>query len=272
MSNPEPTDEPEKKEISVETWEECEDEIQKIEERYGEAKSGLWFRGLASVKWKLETTLERRTRGLASVLDYYRLISRVKPEIETYTDLTWEVPDYATLKSWAKTYETIEVPPAYSYLAYLRHHGFPSPLLDWTRSAYVAAYFAFSRPRGDRVAIYLYLERPNRFKTGGSDGPAIIALGPYVKTHKRHFRQQSRYTYCAQFENGTWHFKPHQAVFDLGQSSQDLLWKIEVPSSERMKILSLLDKFNLNAFSLFDSEESLMETLAFREIDLKTMP
>jgi len=33
--------------------------------------------------------------------------------------------------------------------------------------------------------------------------------------------------------------------------------------------LKHLDRFNLNEFSLFDSEESLMETLAFREIDLK---
>ena len=33
--------------------------------------------------------------------------------------------------------------------------------------------------------------------------------------------------------------------------------------------MSLLDAFNLNAFSLFGSDESLMETPAFREIDLK---
>src|SRR5579871_975887 len=33
--------------------------------------------------------------------------------------------------------------PGYDYMAYLRHHGFPSPLLDWTRSPYVAAFFAF---------------------------------------------------------------------------------------------------------------------------------
>jgi hypothetical protein len=62
---------------------------------------------------------------------------------------------------------------------------------------------------------------------------------------------------------------PHQGVFNINRSDQDLLWKIEIPASERVKVLHFLDKFNLNAFSLFDSEESLMETLAFRGIDLK---
>jgi len=61
----------------------------------------------------------------------------------------------------------------------------------------------------------------------------------------------------------------HQGVFNIKSSDQDLLWKIEIPASERVNVLRFLDKFNLNAFSLFDSEESLIETLAFREIDLK---
>jgi hypothetical protein len=97
-----------------------------------------------------------------------------------------------------------------------------------------------------------------------------------VKTHNRHFRQQSRYTVCAQFEHTEgWRFEPHQQVFDrqgarfAGSLKQDVLWKIVVPFSERLKVLTRFDEYNLNAFSLYGSEESLMETLAFREIDLK---
>lgn len=49
---------------------------------------------------------------------------------------------------------------------------------------------------------------------------------------------------------------------------QDELWKFNVPWTERLKVLGLLDGYNLNAFSLSESEESLMETLALRKLSL----
>jgi FRG domain len=158
-----------------------------------------------------------------------------------------------------------------TYLAHLRHGGFPSPLLDWTRSPYVAAYFAFSRVRHDHdVAVYAYRERPNNMKIGGSDSPQIISFGPVIKTHKRHFRQQSRYTVCTRFEQGQWSFVPHDSVFDVRDHLQrDLLWKITLPASERRKALEFFDKTNLNEFTLFDSEEGLLEMLAARVIDMR---
>lgn len=66
-----------------------------------------------------------------------------------------------------------------------------------------------------------------------------------------------------------WRFVPHQRVFDLGRANQDMLWKIVMPASLRTEVLRLLDRFNLNEYSLFGSEESLMATLAAREIELK---
>jgi hypothetical protein len=158
-----------------------------------------------------------------------------------------------------------------TYLAHLRHCGFPSPLLDWSRSPYVAAYFAFARARHDGdVAIYAYRERPANFKVGGSDQPLIVSVGPNVKTHKRHFRQQSRYTVCVRYIDGQWHFEPHDSVFGMKDKlQQDLLWKITIPAKERLKVLGHLDKFNLNEFTLFDSEDALLEMLAMRVIDMR---
>jgi hypothetical protein len=81
--------------------------------------------------------------------------------------------------------------------------------------------------------------------------------------------QQSVYTVCGTFDADMgWRFASHHAVFNLGRSDQDVLWKIVVPASERIKVLKLLDRFNLNKYSLFGSEEGLMETLAFRHLDL----
>jgi len=38
---------------------------------------------------------------------------------------------------------------------------------------------------------------------------------------------------------------------------------------DRLKVLAYFDEFNLNDFTLFDTEESLMEMLAVREIDMR---
>lgn len=98
----------------------------------------------------------------------------------------------------------------------------------------------------------------------------IVSFGPIVKTHRRHFRQQSRYTACVRWENGQWFFEPHDSVFGQKDNlQQDLLWKITIPAKERVKALSFLDKFNLNEFTLFDGEEALLEMLAMRVIDMR---
>jgi hypothetical protein len=96
------------------------------------------------------------------------------------------------------------------------------------------------------------------------------------KPHKRHYLQQSEYTACVQFDlKEGWSFVPYETIEGsyIGSleswQDQDVIFKITMPSDIRLEILKRLDKFNLNAFSLFASEESLMETMAFREIDLK---
>ena len=49
-------------------------------------------------------------------------------------------------------------------------------------------------------------------------------------------------------------------------TNQDHLWKLTLPRAQRPRVLSLLNDFNLNAYSLFGSEDTLIETLAAAEI------
>ncbi len=61
----------------------------------------------------------------------------------------------------------------------------------------------------------------------------------------------------------------HETAFARCDTDQDLLWKFNIPYSERLQVLKMLDRYNINALSLFGSEESLMETMALREIHLR---
>jgi hypothetical protein len=68
-------------------------------------------------------------------------------------------------------------------------------------------------------------------------------------------------------------FVRHENVLEVSKLSKDQeadfeLKRFVIPSRERDKVLALLDEHNLNAFSLFGSEESLMQTIAIRKLHL----
>jgi len=250
--------------IQVCTWEECQAKIYEIEKE-NDSLAGVWFRGQSDYKWDIETTLERQGSSIRQIVDYYRIIGVIKPAVETFTGAVWKVPSFEKVRKWTEDYDGFSLKLwagkeelAYDFLAHLRHQGFPSPLLDWTGSPYVAAYFAFAHAqRSERVAIYVFAEQPKNIKVGGIAQPAIHSFGSNVRTHKRHFRQQSRYTMCVGYNTSDgWRFVPHREAFDLGRPNQDLLWKIEIPASERVKVLGFLNRSNLNAFREIDLRRS----------------
>lgn len=267
-------------EINLTCWEEFEDQIKRLENERHQKKSSSKFlyRGHGRQKWKLLTTLERHFQRNLSLREYYRLIWVVKHQIESFTEGNWNIPAYPNgFDKWLEDYgnllphafSSLDSHKIYGYLADLRHYGFPSPLLDWSSSPYVAAYFAFRDVLQceEDVSIYVYLESTSEYllKGGSSSSPHIHRFGPYVKTDRRHFIQQSQYTICI-INDGDWRYEPHDQAFARNNPSQDLLWKYNIPHSERLKVLKLLDGYNINSLSLFGSKESLMETMTLREI------
>src|SRR5450432_3393111 len=259
--------------IEVSSWESFEEKLKEMRQAEVSAKRNVdfLFRGLSDSSQSLATTLERARHEGIRVSEYYDRIERIKPQIETFTGRTWEIELGQGVDKSLKDYNDWMGFPgkAYSYMVHLRHHGFPSPLLDWTRSQYIAAYFAFQsrlEPKEGKVSICVFSEIPGPYKRTGGEEPQIRRIGSFVTTHRRHFLQQSDYTMCAVF-GSEWRFGKHEDVLALDDPNQDVLWRFNIPWTERLKVLRLLDSYNLNAYSLFDSEETLMETLALRELD-----
>jgi hypothetical protein len=97
-----------------------------------------------------------------------------------------------------------------------------------------------------------------------------MRLGPYTRGHRRHYLQQGEYTICVHWDtDSVWRFVPHEDVFSRDDATQDLLWRFNIPWGEREKVLKVLDDHNVNAFSLFESDEALLETIALRELTFR---
>jgi len=277
------------KDIEVENWNEFEKKLKELYIRHpkkpedGKFHSRFLFRGQADSEWKVETTLDRYVKVNEPQLDYYKSISIVKAEIETYTGERWDIPPIQEHPAYSEKVrmDDLEIPIAWEYMIYLRHHGFPSPLLDWTRSQYIAAFFAFDgvseKKNSGSVAIYVYREYAGRGKNSSSTAPWIASIGHNVKTHQRHFIQQCEYTLCHKIKEKKHSMEvtreavygSHEEVFSDDSEYQNLLWKFIIPKKEFIPVQKKLDAMNINAHSLFGSEESLMKTIALREFKLK---
>ena len=266
----------------IASWEDFEREIGGILREYEERCRKLpslrfsppLFRGQGKACWKLKTTLERYGEHPCTMREYWRLIRGIKSHVESTTERRWETGEYPESEP-----EPHGPPVGYEFMVYTRHHGFPSPLLDWSASPYVAAFFALrSAPSLEGVAdldgeaaIYCYQEYWEGAKSWGSLDPHIIGLGPTITTTPRHFRQQSWYTICRVLRDGHYAYANHEEVFQQGDSAQDVLTKYRIPLSQWRQFRDRLSLMNINAYTLFGNEEGLMETLAYRAIFAKSI-
>ena len=268
------------KEIRLTHWSEFEPALERIRKALSERQTefgpkfgATLFRGHGNSTWKLQTTLEREHPNERSLLKYYRKASGAKPHIETFSGKRWDklptFPEFEqSLKdnvSWVDL-TLSNTSEFYEYLVYLRHRFFPSPLLDWTASPYVAAFFAFDEvdERAKRVSIHAVLRGP--FGAGSSEKHYEF-VGPYMRTDPRHLLQQSHYSWCMDIPNQQ--FKPHEEAIWDAVGAKGEVFKITIPVSERRTALEHLDLMNINRFSLFGSEDSLVRTIARCECEFK---
>lgn len=269
---------------TLQSWSAFVDFVDRIRRNTGISggDGAVLFRGQADSRWPIATTLERRSRREYSVVEYAQLALDQVHKLRSETGITWDTLTDQELLQWPRTIKSkldVEI-PCYPYMVYLRQYGFASPLLDWTESPFIAAYFAFYEPdpQDGYASIYVYRETPNDDKTKVmSPNHAMISVrGPYVATHLRHFTQQAWYTVCGKWDDKrTSSGLPrghvicrHCQVFDRGHESQDVLTKVEIPRSERRTVLGFMKEVNINHFTLFRTEDALVRAADIEAFDI----
>lgn len=229
--------------------------------------SRVLFRGHADSRWKLQTTLERAGHPEMPLLRYMRLCNSARRFASNH------LPSGISFDEACGCgyHESSMHFPNYEYLGFMRHHGFPSPLLDWTESPYVAAFFAFrtAHPGAESVRIYAYRSHISHGRNWSAGDPCLFLQGPFAAIHERHAAQQCWYTVSMKSRGGDeCIISSHEAAFEYARSNalstQDIVESWDLPMSERECALADLFAMNITPFTLFRNPESLMETAAWR--------
>ncbi|MGZ8216658.1 FRG domain-containing protein [Methylomagnum sp.] len=224
----------------------------------------ILYRGQTNSEWKLKTSLERIGCEKISCKEYYQWIDKIKPLINPFINEKWQRESKSgigypsvTLNSYdSGSFEL----PEMEYMAYLRHHGFPTPILDWSRSAYVALFFAcedFPTSETDGK-VFIYADRTSQIL--GNNIPYLRRIGHYLEADKRHFAQKSEYLLPSIFDS-EWHFISASGV--LGNfSSQYLIEELVIDRFSKSAIIKELHTMLINRHSLYLDEDNLIKHLS----------
>lgn len=228
-----------------ESWSECRDYILKLLNRH---RSPI-FRGQQNSKWRLRTSFHRHNKSDVfryhndEIYQYHHAISALCPD----------------LLDPGKPYELGIL------LNIAQHHGFPTPLLDWTESPFVAAYFAFANLPKDTLDGYVRIfvfdierwEQKTGFTINDVSDPrlTIVRKRFLARNNPRALPQQSILTYTNVDD-----IEGFISWIEQNKKTKYLL-KLDIPAKERNNVMNELRYMGVTAASLFPGIDGISEAL-----------
>lgn len=214
--------------------------------------SAYVFRGQGRADWKLQSNLDRLYERLGGEEEGSRQIHLNNFKFAARGRRGTNPPVLSTDNDW---------------WALAQHHGLATPLLDWTTSPFVAAYFAVlangqttvSNRRARAVFAInqeLVTERSNLISSQhrGEDPPPILSF--FKSLSDENARLVSQGGLFTRGPDGIdveqWMRESFKDNKDKKETDQDLvLAKILIPDKDREEFLRFLNRMNINHLSLF---------------------
>jgi len=234
---------------NVFTWKDYKDWVSELVK----GKRSYYCRGHANEEWKLQTSFHREAKRNGITLSQY--LDTIIPEVHYHISaIRDEIIDLRKEEEFG------------AFLVLIQHCGFPTPLLDWTLSPYIAVYFAFKEvndqyPGSEHVKIYIfdYIEWTKSFhqplNLRDTSINYVSVIRPYANFNPRIVSQQGTFTVTNVDDMETY------IVSRSGTISKTFLYTALLSVKEKPVILRELNLMGINEMTLFPSVDGICRSL-----------
>jgi hypothetical protein len=236
------------------------------------------FRGQGNWQWELKNAIERT--------DFIKLYNGVEADF------------LSEFKRGARNYLNKDETPEHliEWLALMQHHGAPTRLLDFSKSPFIAAFFAYEQSRirqGNKISIWAininYLKQrsievlqqyfPDEVQVSNglvderlfekiffnNSISLVFPVEPF-RMNRRYWLQQSIF-----LSTGNSSLPFLDQLQYLGDKAKEAIIKIELPAEHQKEVLRYLQRMNLTRASLFPDLDGYAASLKLRYNSMKTL-